>query len=267
MAWDRLVGLGPVEDFLLTLQVFRIVLLVVRVKAEVELRGLGRSRGLRAKRAVFDRVVGLTAVKAEVLLAAALLFLFGEWASGCRLSVKCVNVHRCRSRAYWSVRDEGLDGVVEPVVWVEGAATAAVRALVFAFLESLEQAVVDPNGQVLEGFEGVRPIEVCEVVLYVGFQTMVELRPQGLVVPLEEGGEGEEPGVVLDGGSGLLEGSKAPFCLLGFVQNTKSGVDVLGKQGEGVEPGGALKVAGLVQVWFYELESGSAEVSYGVKDL
>lgn len=262
-----MVGLGPVEDFLLTLQVFRVVLLVVGVKTEVELRGLDPPRGLRAKRAGFDRVIWLTAVKAEVLLAAALLFSIGEWASGCRLSVKCVDVHRCRSRAYWSMGDEGLGSVVKSLVRVEGAATAAIRALVFALLESFEQAVVDPNGQVLEGFEGVRPVEVCEVILDVGFQTVVELRSQGLVIPLEEGGEGEEPGVVLDGGSGLLERSKAPFGLLGFIHDTKSGVDVLGERGKGVEPGGALKVAGLVQVWFNELKSGSAEVSYGVEDL
>ena len=166
---------------MLSLLVFR-NLSIIRVESEVELSCL--SPRLGPERAGVDRVVGLSAVKAEVELAAPLLLLGGERATR-RDGVDGVDVHRRgsgndRRRA----RNKGtrrLDGLSGRVV-VEGGCWAA---LVFALLKALKQPVVDPNCQFLEGLERGWPIVMREVVLDVRLEAKVKLRSQRVIVPVE----------------------------------------------------------------------------------
>lgn len=135
---------------------------IIRFESEVELSCLSPRLGL--ERAGVDCVVGLPAVEAEVELAAPLLLLSGERSTR-SCGVHGVDVHRCRPgddrRRPRNKGPSGLEGrsggrTVEGDCW---------SALVFAFLDALEQAVVDPNGQVFQGLERGWPIVMREVIL------------------------------------------------------------------------------------------------------
>lgn len=135
---------------------------IIRFESEVELSCLSPRLGL--ERAGVDCVVGLPAIEAEIELAAPLLLLSGKRSTR-SCGVHGVDVHWCRSgdnrRRPRSEGSRGLKG---------GSGGRTVKgdcwsALVLAFLDALEQPVIDPDGQVFQGLERGWPIVMREVVL------------------------------------------------------------------------------------------------------
>lgn len=250
---------------MLSLLVFR-GLWITRHESEVELSRLSPRLGLDG--ASVDRVIRLAAVEAEVKLSAPLLLLSRERTAR-RGGVDGVDVHGSRTGDDWrGPRNErtrrGLES--RPRCGTDRRESSGA-ALVLAFLESLEEAVVDPDGEFLKGFERGWPIVVCEIVLDVRLEAEVKLRPKRVVVPVEQRGKGEEARVVLAGRTGLLEGTDASLGLLHLVDDAEGGVEVSGKGREGVEPGWAGKMASFIEVGLDELEGRSPEVANCIEDL